>query len=179
MSKIGKKPIKLENGVSASLEEGSVLIKGPKGEKIIKILPYTEVKIDGSSVSVSLLKNIKQGRSNWGTVRSLINGAVIGASSGFQKELEINGVGFKAVVEGQNLVLNVGFSHPVNFPIPKDVSVSVEKNIIKVSGSDKELVGKTAAKIRKVKKPEPYKGKGIKYVDEIILRKSGKKVVGS
>ena len=82
-------------------------------------------------------------------------------------------------MEGQNLVLNVGFSHPVNFPIPKDVSVSVEKNIIKVSGSDKELVGKTAAKIRKVKKPEPYKGKGIKYVDEIILRKSGKKVVGS
>ncbi|MFA5173044.1 MAG: 50S ribosomal protein L6 [Candidatus Paceibacterota bacterium] len=177
MSKIGKKPIELKNEVSVSKADGFILIKGPKGEIKIKIIPYTDVAIKDNLIEISLLKNIKQGRANWGTLRSLINGAVLGVSLGFKKELEINGVGYRAALEGKNLILSVGFSHPVKFPIPEGIEIALEKNLIKISGFNKDLVGKTAANIRAIKKPEPYKGKGIKYVEEIILRKSGKKVV--
>lgn len=177
MSKIGKKPIELKPEISASKEDGFILVKGPKGTVKIKIIPFINVEIKDNLIEVSLLKNFKQGRTNWGTMRSLLNGAVLGVSEGFKKELEINGVGYKAALEGKNLVLNVGFSHPVKFPIPEGIEVLVEKNVIKISGFDKDLVGKTAANIRAIKKPEPYKGKGIKYSDEVILRKSGKKVV--
>jgi len=179
MSKVGKKPIEIKDGVSVKEQDGFIIVNGPKGELKVKTLPYVSVEIKDKEVEVKLEKNIKQGKSNWGTLRSLINGAVIGVSDGFSKELEINGVGFKAALEGQDLVLNVGFSHPVKMPVPQGITITVEKNIIKVSGFDKDLVGRTAAEIRAVKKPEPYKGKGIKYVDETIIRKAGKKAVGS
>jgi len=179
MSKVGKKPIEIKSGVSIEEKDGFILVKGPKGELSIKKLPYVSVEIRPNEVEVKLEKNIKQGKSNWGTLRSLLNGAITGVSDGFVKELEINGVGFKANIEGDSLILNIGFSHPVKMSIPKGIEIKIEKNIIKVSGFDKDLVGRTAADIRATKKPEPYKGKGIKYVSEVIMRKAGKKAVGS
>lgn len=175
MSRIGKLPIELIEGTQAKIEDGFIVVKGPKGELKQKINSLVNVKIDNNQIIISV-DNIKDKNKKalWGLFRSLINNMVIGVTQGFEKKLEINGVGYKASASGSVLTLNVGFSYPVEYNLLDGISASVEKNIITINGIDKQLVGETAAQIRKVRKPEPYKGKGIKYVDEVIRRKAGK-----
>ncbi len=184
MSKIGKKPILIPESVS--VEEQNGFLKFEKDEKImeVKILPYVkaeikEGEIDGrkqKTLFFSIENNIKQARANWGTLRALAQNAIEGLQSGFKKVLEIEGIGYRAQMEGENLVLNIGYSHPVKYSPVKGIKISVEKNQIIISGADKISVGQTAAEIRKMKKPEPYKGKGIRYQGEFIKKKVGKKM---
>lgn len=175
MSRIGKKPIILPSGVEASISDLVVAIKGPKGAVAIALHPRVKVSKQDQTLSVSVVDPaIKLDRSLWGLFGSLLKNAVDGVTKGFEKRLELVGVGFKAVVKGQELTLEVGFSHPVNFKIPEGITVTVDKEGIKISGVDKGLVGETAARIRALKKPEPYKGTGIKYSGEKIRRKAGK-----
>lgn len=175
MSKIEKKPIILPPDVSLNFEDHKISVRGPKGTLIVPKLDNVELTISGSEVLLQPTNTQQQTRMNWGTLRSLIVNAVEGVVNGFSKSLEIEGVGFKAGLEQGSLVLKVGFSHPVIFPIPEGISVAVEKNKITVSGIDKQLVGQAAANIRSIKKPEPYLGKGIRYEGEVIRRKAGKK----
>lgn len=179
MSKIGKKPIIIPDNVEVKTSNGFLELKGPAGVLNLKIIPYIKIKLEDKIISFIPENNSKQARANWGTMRSLTFNAVIGVAQGFNKILEIEGVGFKANMEGNILALNIGYSHPVKFIPSERVKISVEKNTIKISGIDKALVGETAAKIRALKKPEPYKGKGIRYQGEIIRRKAGKKVAGA
>lgn len=179
MSKLARKPIQIPNGVAVATKDGALEIKGPKGETILRILDFTDVKITGNEAVVSVARENVQARANCGTMAALLKNALRGVSEGFSKRLEIEGIGFRASMEGKTLVLNVGFTHPVKFESPEGVSVSVEKNIIVVTGIDRYLVGQAAAIIRKAKKPEPYKGKGIHYLGEVIRRKEGKKVAGT
>jgi len=152
-----------------------IIVKGLKGELNQKIHPNVRVKQKDKELLVNVQKpDNKKQRALWGLFQRLINNMIEGVTKGFEKKLEINGLGYKAEVSGNKLVLNVGFSHQVNFDIPKNIEVKVEKNIIIISGFDKQLVGETAAQIRRIKKPEPYKGKGIKYIDEVIKKKAGK-----
>ena len=175
MSRIGKLPITIPQGVKVELNNNLLKIKGPKGELVQKIHPLVIVNISDKEIRVDIKnKSNKNEKSLWGTFRKLIDNMVKGVTQGYQKQLEINGVGYKVKVEKDNLILNVGYSHPVNFQLPKGIDASQEKNIITISGIDKQLVGDTSAKIRRIRKPEPYKGKGIKYVDEVIRRKQGK-----
>ena len=176
MSKIGKQPIKIPEGVEVAVRDGHLEFKHKNNAAALKILEHVTAAVNDGELSFSVDKDVKQARANWGTTRALSQNIISGFLSEFSKSLEINGVGFKAVLDGDNLVLNVGFSHPVKFSVPNGVKIAVEKNVIKISGVDKQLVGETAAKIRAIKKPEPYKGKGIKYVGEAIRRKVGKKV---
>jgi len=180
MSRIGKKLIELPQGVSVEITEREIKVKGPKGELKREIHP--EIKIeqkDGKILVAPKAELSKKGRGLWGLYRALVQNMVEGVSRGFEKKLEIEGVGFKAAVEGDTLVLNLGFTNPVKIKKLEGVNFLVEKNVITVSGSDKEKVGFMAALIRKQKKAEPYKGKGIKYQEEKIRRKEGKKVVAS
>ena len=179
MSKIGKKPIIIPEGTSVEIKDGDLEIKGKDGALKIRILKCVKPEIKNNILSFSVENDLNQTMANWGTMRSLAYNAVLGVSGGFEKILEIEGVGYRAAMEGNDLVLNMGFSHPVKFKSPEGIKISVEKNTIKVNGIDKALVGKTAAEIRAVKKPEPYKGKGIRYKGEVIRRKSGKKVAGA
>ncbi|KKQ79555.1 MAG: 50S ribosomal protein L6 [Parcubacteria group bacterium GW2011_GWC2_38_7] len=176
MSRIGKKPIELTDKIEAKIEGDLVTIKGPKGTLTQRIHPLVKVAIEATQINVTVA-NPDDCNENalWGLFRSLINNMVVGVTSGFEKKLEINGVGYKARVEGTSkLILNVGYSHPVDFELAPGIACQVEGNIITISGIDKQLVGETAANIRKVRKPEPYKGKGIKYTDEVLRRKAGK-----
>ncbi len=179
MSKIGKKPITIPDNVEVKESDGFLKVKSRGGELSLRILSHIKTEIRDSEISFSILNNSKQARANWGTMRSLTQNAVMGVSKGFEKSLEIEGVGFRASLEGNALVLNIGLSHPVKFNPPDGIKISVVKNTITVSGIDKELVGKIAAKIRSFKKPEPYKGKGIRYQGEVIRRKAGKKMAGA
>ena len=179
MSKIGKKPTIIPEGVEVKLNDGVFDVKGPKGSLQVKLLAYINVDMKKGEIILSTKNNIKQARSNWGTMASLLTNAIEGVKDGYEKILEVEGVGFRVSMEGVNLILNVGFSHPVKFETPEGIALSTEKNTIKVTGIDKALVGVTAAKIRKIKKPEPYKGKGIRYQGEVIRRKAGKKVAGT
>lgn len=179
MSKLGKKPIPITEGVKAELKDGKLEFTGKQGVMSVPVLQYVKIEIKDGAVAVSAEAGHVQARANWGTMASLIRNAILGVSEGFSKNLEIDGIGFKAGLDGQTLVLSVGFTHPVKFVPPASIKVVVEKNIIKVSGVDKNLVGQVAAHIRKIKKPEPYKGKGIHYVGEVIRRKAGKKVAGT
>lgn len=179
MSKIGKKPIIIPEGIEVKINGDRFELKGKNGEMSVNILPYVKIDVENGRIIFSIKDNFKQARTNWGTMRALVQNAVLGLGGGFTKILEINGVGFRAETQGNDLVLNVGLSHPIKLSPPKDIKISVEKNIIKVFGIDKIAVGETAAKIRALKKPEPYKGKGIKYQEEIIRRKEGKKVAGT
>lgn len=175
MSRLGKLPIELSAGTQAKIENGFIIVKGAKGELKTKVSNLVKIDISDKEIVVSVKDpENKKERSFWGLYRSLINNMVIGVTDGFEKQLEINGVGYRAQVSGKKLTLNVGFSHPVDYELPEGVTATVENNLITISGIDKQLVGETAAQIRKVRKPEPYKGKGIKYVDEIIRRKEGK-----
>lgn len=179
MSKIGKKPIVIPDNVEVKINDGFLEFKGNKGENMLKLLPYIKTEIKDKSIFFTPENNSKQARANWGTIRSLANNAVVGLTEGFSKVLEIEGVGYRAGMEGEALVLNVGLSHPIKFIPPKGIEISVQKNVIKISGIDKIMVGQAAAEIRSFKKIEPYKGKGIKYQGEIVRRKAGKKVVGT
>lgn len=176
MSRIGKKPINLPDKVEAKILDKAVTVKGPKGTLSVALPDGIEVKLVDKQLIFSLLNENKGVNALWGLARALVNNAVKGVTEGFSKILEINGVGFKAAMQGKKLVLNVGFSHPVEYNPPAGVTVEVEKSQITVSGIDRQLVGQTAAEIRQIKKPEPYKGKGIKYSTETIRRKAGKVV---
>ena len=179
MSRLAKKPIILEPGVSINQNAGILSFKGPKGEKKVKILPFIEIEIAGNNLKVNSSKSVKQARANLGTMWSLIKNAIIGVSEGFSRILEIEGIGYRATLEGTTLVLALGFVNPVKFNPPQGISIKVEKNQITVSGVDKEIVGQVAAQIRAFKKPEPYKGKGIHYQGEVIRRKAGKKATAT
>lgn len=175
MSRLGKLPIKLSEGTQAKIENGFIIVKGPKGELKQELHKLVKVEIKEKEVIVSVTdpKNKKE-RAFWGLYRSLISNMAEGVNNGYEKKLEINGVGFKALISGKKLTLNVGYSHPVEYNLQEGITAQVEGNVITISGIDKQLVGETAAQIRKIKKPEPYKGKGIKYIDEVIRRKAGK-----
>ena len=176
MSRIGRAPITVPAGVQISVAEGNVVtVKGPKGELTQTLSPAMEIKVDGGVVTVTRPNDEAQSRSVHGLTRTLLNNMVVGVTEGFSKSLEINGVGYRAAKEGKNLVLNVGYSHPVNIPDTDDVQTEVPNpNQIVVKGIDKQKVGQFAAEIRGKRPPEPYKGKGIKYADEVIIRKEGK-----
>lgn len=177
MSRVGKLPIVLPAGVTVTVANGQAEIRGPKGTLQIVVHPRVTITQADQQITIGVAdEHLQDDRALWGLFRMLLANAVTGVTTGFTKQLEINGVGFKAAASGQTLNLNLGFSHPIAFPIPTGITVTVEKNIVTISGVDKQLVGETAAKIRRLKKPEPYKGKGIKYVDEVIRRKAGKVV---
>lgn len=175
MSRLGKLPIELPEGTKATIDGDFIVVKGPKGELKERTNEIVKIDISEKEIVVSI-KNIesKKEKAFWGLYRSLINNMVIGVNKAYEKKLEINGVGYKVALQGKKFVLNVGFSHPVDYELPEGITGAVEGNIITVSGIDKQLVGEAAAQIRKIKKPEPYKGKGIKYIDEVIRRKAGK-----
>lgn len=177
MSRLGKKPIVVPNEVEVRLEKDTLFFKGKKGELTQPILPFlkAELKDQGKEITVTSLSNNKQAKANWGTMVALVKNAIEGVDKGFSRSLIIEGVGFRANLEGGDLVLLVGFSHPVKYHPLDGVTVSVDKNVIKVDGINKHSVSETAAQIRRIKKPEPYKGKGIHYEGEVIRRKAGKK----
>jgi len=179
MSKIGKKPIEISESVTIIVEEQTVKVKGPKGELSFKLPKEVELKLSGKELLVLPVGKSKKTQALWGTVRAVVANMVAGVEKGFEKKLEVEGVGFKAQLKDNDLFLNLGFSHPVIFKSPEGIKIGVEKNTITVSGISLELVGQTAANIRALKKPEPYKGKGIHYVGEVIRRKAGKKVAGA
>jgi len=183
MSRVGKKPIVIPSGVEVKLSQEAtagltmVTVKGAKGTLKVELPKGVNIEQKDQQLELTI-KDIEdtKGKALWGLARSLVNNAVVGVTQGFVKNLEINGVGFKVALQGKKLVLNVGFSHQVEYPLPEGISAEVEKNTIKILGIDKQVVGQVAAEIRHIKKPEPYKGKGIKYVDEQIRRKAGKVV---
>ncbi len=175
MSRTGKKPITLPDKVKASVASGKFTAVGPLGQESVLIHPLTVVEINDKIVLVKRNAETAAGRATHGLIRALINNAVQGVSTGFSRGLEISGVGYRAEVKGQTLNLNLGFSHVVEYPIPHGIKITVQdQNKLTVSGSNRELVGRVASQIRKHKKPEPYKGKGIKYAGEVIIRKVGK-----
>lgn len=177
MSRIGKKPLTIPEQVTFAIEAGNVVrVKGPKGELTRTFHPHVTFSLQGNvcTVTVQDEENI-QDRALWGLSRRLAANMIEGVTKGYEKKLEMIGVGYRAAAAGQKLTLQVGFSHPVEFILPKGITASVEKNtFITLSGSDREVLGNTAARIRAVRKPEPYKGKGIKYAGEVIRRKLGK-----
>lgn len=176
MSRIGKKPIEIPEGVEVKIESQKVIIKGPKGELNIEIRPEIKIEVKEGKIFVSPKIETKKTKAFWGLTRALLFNMIKGVTEGYEKKLEIKGLGYKANLEGEDLILMVGFSHPVKIKMPEGIKFSVEKNIIAVSGINKEKVGELAAQIRRVKPPEPYKGKGIRYVGEQVRRKVGKKV---
>ncbi|GAI53276.1 unnamed protein product, partial [marine sediment metagenome] len=167
----------IPENVEVKIEGQKVIIKGPKGELSREIRPEIKVEVKGNQIFVLPKEETKKTKAFWGLTRTLLANMIKGATEGYEKKLEIEGLGFKALVEGEDLKLLVGFTQPVKIKAPQDIKFSVEKNVITVSGIDKEKVGLVAAMIRKVKPPEPYKGKGIRYQGEIVRRKVGKKVV--
>jgi large subunit ribosomal protein L6 len=179
MSKIGKKSIIIPQGVDIKVDGRNIEIKGQGGSLAFVLPYYVKTEIKDKELLFSVENNSKQARANWGTARSLVNNAVLGVTKGYEKLLEIEGIGYRAVMDGANIIFSLGYSHPVKFEAPQGIKLGVEKNVIKVSGIDKDLVGKTASKIRALKKIEPYKGKGIRYKGEIVRRKVGKKVAGA
>jgi len=175
MSRVGKKPIVVPKDVKIEFDGVKLSVKGPKGELNRTIHPSVKLDIDDASISLSISDTSKESESLYGLFRSLISNMVEGVSEGFKKTLEIIGVGYRVELSGKQLVFNLGYSNPVNFDIPKGIEAQVEKkNILKLIGIDKELLGDTAATIRGLRPPEPYKGKGIKYLEEKIRRKAGK-----
>ena len=176
MSRIGRMPIALPAGVTVDIAENNkVTVKGPKGA-LERVLPAEmEIKLDGTTVTVSRPNDLKKMKSLHGLTRTLIHNMVVGVTEGYEKKLEVNGVGYRAQKNGKTLVLSLGYSHPVEMTDPEGIEVAVDgQNLIIVKGIDKEKVGQYAAEIRSKREPEPYKGKGIKYVDEVIRRKVGK-----
>ncbi len=174
MSRIGKTPVTVPSGIEVSLDGTTLVAKKGNLEKRLETHGRVNITIDGNEVQFSRKGDDKQSSAFWGTYRALFNNILIGLDKGFEKSLEINGVGYRAAVEGKTLVLQLGFSHPVNFEIPEGLEVKVDKNIITIKGTDKQQVGQAAAEIRSFRPPEPYKGKGVKYTDEVIIRKAGK-----
>jgi len=177
MSRVGRKAITIPAGVKTEIRPDSVAIQGPKGKLETAIFPNFKVEEKKNELAVKRPSDLKRHMSQHGTLRSLINNMIIGVTEGFQKELQIQGMGYKAQVQGKNLTMQLGFSHPVVFPIPEGISIKTPKpTIIIVEGIDKHQVGQVAAMIRDYYKPEPYKGKGIRYKDEYVRHKAGKTV---
>ena len=176
MSRVGKKPVLVPAGVSARLDGHTVAVKGAKGELKFTASDDVTVKVEGNLIRIDPRGDSKRAQAMWGTARSMIQNLVVGVTKGYEKKLEINGVGYKAAVAGKNLQMSLGFSHDVIYPIPAGVTIATPKPTeITVAGIDKRQVGQIAAEIRAFRPPEPYKGKGVKYVDEFIFRKEGKK----
>ena len=174
MSRIGKLPVKIPAGVTITVDNDNVTVASQKGTLVQFMMPGIDVKVEGDEVIVTRQSEAREHRSKHGLMRTLIQNMVTGVTDGFKKQLEINGVGFRAAVSGSTIKMNLGFSHEVIYTLPAGITATVEQNIITVSGISKQQVGQVAAEIRSLKKPEPYKGKGIKYTTERIVRKSGK-----
>ena len=179
MSRIGKQPILIPDGVTARLDGRALSVSGPRGTLSRTIHPEISVRVEGGAILATPVGSSRKTSAYWGLTRAIIAGMVEGVSKGFEKKLEIEGVGYRAISDNGALQLSIGFSHPVRIEAPEGISFKVEKNIVTVAGFDKELVGNTAASIRRVRPPEPYKGKGIRYAGEVIKRKAGKKAVSS
>lgn len=178
MSRIGRQPIVIPEGVNITIKDNTILVKGPKGELKQSLPVFLKIKTKDNQLNLSVVKpEVKQQRALWGTFARLISNMIKGVSKGFEKKLELIGVGYRVKSADNKLILKIGFSHEVEFSIPQGIKAMIEQNIITISGIDKQLVGETAAQIRRLRKPEPYKGKGIKYVDEVIRKKAGKKAV--
>jgi large subunit ribosomal protein L6 len=176
MSRVGKKPVPIPAGVTAKVDGQDVAVKGSKGELKFSVPSEISVVLDGSSIKVDPRENSKRARAMWGTSRAQIANLVTGVTSGFEKKLEITGVGYKAAVVGKNLQMSLGYSHDVNYPIPQGIAIVTPRPTeVTISGIDRRQVGQVAAEIRSLRGPEPYKGKGIKYAGEFIFRKEGKK----
>jgi large subunit ribosomal protein L6 len=176
MSKIGKQPVIVPEGVTATVTAHEVALENPKGRLVVPLPRGVFAKLEEGAITVTVQGTGKQARSNWGTIRALIENAAVGLTKGYTKVLILEGIGYRVSKEGNDLTLNLGFSHPVKYPAPVGVTFDVEKNsTLSVKGFDKALVGQVAAEIRALKKPEPYKGKGFHYSDEIVRRKAGKK----
>ncbi|GHS87840.1 50S ribosomal protein L6 [Campylobacterota bacterium] len=175
MSRIGKLPIALPKGIEAKVNGTTIEFKSAKHSRVLETLGNVIVEVKEGKLSFSPKDETKQSKAFWGTYRTLANNIVVGLSSGFEKKLEITGVGYRAAVKGKTLELLLGYSHPINYDIPTDIDIAVEKNVsISIKGVDKQVVGQVAAEIRSFREPEPYKGKGVRYFDEVILRKAGK-----
>jgi large subunit ribosomal protein L6 len=175
MSRIGKEPITIPSGTKVEIKGTHIKVTGSKGTLERDLRPEIEVKLEDNMLSFTHKGNSKKIKAFWGLTRSLVNNMVIGTEKGFEKKLAVEGVGYRASVSGKKLTLNVGYSNPVEFQLPEGISAEVDKdNVITLAGIDKELVGQTAARVREVRKPEPYKGKGIRYIEEHIVRKAGK-----
>ncbi|HET8689893.1 MAG TPA: 50S ribosomal protein L6 [Candidatus Saccharimonadales bacterium] len=174
MSRIGKLPIQIPQGVTITVDSGAVRVQGPKGELEQFLLPEVQVKVEDNQVLVERVDDSKLAKSRHGLMRSLINNMVIGVTEGFSKSLEIKGVGFRLEGGGRDISMSLGFSHPIKYQAPEGIDLKVDKMNLTVSGIDKQKVGQVAAEIRAFKKPEPYKGKGIRYEGEQIIRKAGK-----
>jgi len=176
MSRIGKKAVPLPNGVTASVNGQTVKVKGPKGELSVDLVPEVAAKIEGESIEVSPRKDMERSAQMWGLSRTLVNNLVVGVTQGFTQKLEIQGVGYRAAVQGKTLNLQLGSSHDVPYPIPDGITITAEKpTALTIAGIDKQLVGQVAAEIRSWRPPEPYKGKGVRYEGEYVRRKEGKK----
>jgi large subunit ribosomal protein L6 len=176
MSRIGKRAVSIPSGVTANVDGQTVKLKGPKGALEVVLHDDVSVTMDKAAIKVEPRFPTKRARSLWGTSRTLVNNLVTGVTKGYEEKLEINGVGYRAAVQGKQLNLQLGFSHDVNYPIPQGISIATPKPTeVVVSGIDKQLVGQVAADIRDYRRPEPYKGKGVKYAGEYIFRKEGKK----
>lgn len=174
MSRVGKLPINIPAGVEVKISEEAIAVKGPKGTLSLATHPSVAVVLEDNALAVNPTEDTRTARQQHGLRRTLLANAILGVTKGFDKTLEVIGVGYKVNVQGNTVVLNVGFSHPVNFVLPAGVQAKVENNKIVLTGCDKQLVGEVAAQVRRVRPPEPYKGKGIKYSDETIRRKAGK-----
>lgn len=176
MSRVGKYPVSVPAGVQVALQGRKVVAKGKLGELSLDLTDEVEVTIEGGKVAVAPKGEDRRARTMWGTTRSLIQGMVTGVSTGFVKSMEITGTGYRAAVQGSDLVLNLGYSHEIRYPVPKGIKITCERpTAIRVEGADKRQVGQVAAEIRAYRGPEPYKGKGVRYDNEVILRKEGKK----
>ena len=176
MSRIGKNPVAVPSGVQVSLDGQNISVKGPKGQLAMRLVDEMEAKLADGKVSVTPREKTRRSRMMWGMQRTLVSNMMQGVAKGFSVALEINGVGYRAAVQGKTLNLQLGFSHDVIYPIPAGIEIKCEKpTAVTISGADRQLVGQVAAEIRAFRGPEPYKGKGVKYVDETIHRKEGKK----
>ena len=176
MSRIGKKPIAVPSGITANVEGQTVKVKGPKGALQVVLHDDVAVKLESGQIKVDPRSDSKRARSQWGTSRTLISNLIAGVTKGFEERLEINGVGYRAAVQGKNLQIALGYSHDIVYPIPEGIAIATPRPVeIVISGSDRQKVGQVAAEIRDYRPPEPYKGKGIKYASERIFRKEGKK----
>ena len=174
MSRVGKKPISIPSTIEVSVQGSKIVFKSSKMQKELETYGRVQIDYSNNELSFKSIDQEPQSRAYWGTYRALANNIVEGMTTGFTKVLEVNGVGYKVAVSGKTLDLALGFSHPVKYPIPDGIEMSVDKNTITIKGSDKQQVGQIAAEIREFRPPEPYKGKGIKYSDEVIIRKAGK-----
>jgi large subunit ribosomal protein L6 len=175
MSRVGKKPISIPAKTTVAYADHQITVKGPKGELSREVHPAVDLDIADNVIQVTMIEENRKNRALQGLTRSLVANMVIGVDKGFERVLEINGIGYRAQLNGKTITLNLGYSHPIDFALPDGISAEVDKNnTIKLSGIDRELLGHTAASIRRLRPPEPYKGKGIKYAEEYIQRKAGK-----